>query len=179
MPYNPLANPYTMNPRELPSNPAAAAAVPKWNTIDPATGAPYVTPANWASSPFATPNWGVQVGTTPGTVGAQAVSPVTTASVSWPDSLVVDRQAAKIPTATGISPSTAVHAVATPVTITGYGLTGTTGVTIGGIACTAVTVVNDSTITCTTPATSVAGVASVVVTTPAGTGTLPVGMTYT
>jgi hypothetical protein len=180
MPYNPGANPYTMNPRELPSNPAAAAAVPKWNTIDPATGVAYVAPANWAASPFTTPNWGSMlvppnVTTTP---VPNLASPVSTASCSWPDALVADRQATKVPTTTGVSPGTAVHAVATPVTITGYGFTGATAVTIGGIACTAVVVVNDSTITCTTPATSVAGTASVAVTTPAGTGTLG-GFVYT
>jgi hypothetical protein len=178
MPYNPAANPYTMNPRELPSNPAAAAAVPRWNTIDPATGIAYVAPANWAASPLTTPNWGVQVGTTPGTAGAQAVSPVSTASVTWPDALVADRQATKIPTVTGLSVSTTVHAVAIPVTVTGYGFTGVTTVNIGG-ACTAVVVVNDSTITCVTPAASVAGVANVVVTNPTGTGTLTGAMTYT
>jgi hypothetical protein len=176
-PYNPLANPYTMTARELPSNPVAAAAVPKWNTIDPATGVAY-SPASWAASPLATPNWGVQVGTTPGTAGAQATSPVCTASVTWPDALVADRQAAKIPTVTGLSLATTLHGVAVPVTITGYGFTGATAVNIGG-ACTSVVVVNDSTITCVTPAASVAGVASVVVTTPAGAGTLTGAMTYT
>jgi hypothetical protein len=181
MPYNPAANPYTMNARELPSNPAAAAAVPRWNTIDPTTGIAYAAPANWASSPSATPNWGSMlvppnVTTTP---VPSLTSPVCTASATWPDALVTDRQATKIPTATGISPGTAVHAVATPVTIMGYGFTGATAVTIGGIACTAVVVVNDATITCTTPATSVAGIASVAVTTPAGTGTLTGAMTYT
>jgi hypothetical protein len=178
MVYNPAANPYTLNPRELPSNAAAAAAVPLWNTIDPATGSAYVAPANWCASPYSTPNWGAQVGTTPGTAGAQAISPVTTASVTWPDAIVADRQAPKIPTVTGISPSTTVHAVAAPVRITGYGFTGVTAVNIGG-ACTAVVVVNDSTITCTTPAASVAGTANAVVTNPAGVGTLNGAVVYT
>lgn len=180
MPYDPAANPYTMNPRELPSNPAAAAKVPRWNTIDPATGNPYLAPANWAASPSTTPNWGSMlvppnVTTTP---VPSLASPVSTASCSWPDSLVADRQATKIPTITGISPGTTVHGAGAPVTITGYGFTGATAVNIGGAA-TAVVVVNDSTITCTTPAASVAGVANVTVTTPAGTGTLTGGMTYT
>jgi hypothetical protein len=178
MPYDPSQNPYTMNPRELPSNPGAAAAVPKWNTIDPTTGNPYLAPRNWAYSPYYTQNWGNQVGTTPGTPGAQATSPVSTASVTVPDATVTDRQAPKVPTVVTSSPSTAVHAVAGPVTITGYGFTGATAVNIGG-ACTAVTVVNDSTITATTPAASVAGTANVVVTTPAGSNTLIGGMVYT
>jgi hypothetical protein len=179
MPYDPSTNPYTMNPRELPSNPAAAAAVPKWNTIDPTTGNPYLpaTFKNWAYSPYYTPNWGNQVGTTPGTPGAQATSPVSTASATVPDATLTDRQATKVPTVVTSSPASAVHAVAGPVTITGYGFTGATAVNIGG-ACTAVTVVNDGTITCTTPAASVAGTANVVVTTPSGAGTLIGGMVY-
>jgi hypothetical protein len=172
MPYNPLANPYTMNPRELPSNPTAAARVPLWNTIDPSTGVAYVAPANWASSPSATPNWGSMlvppnVTTTP---VPSLASPVSSASVTWPDSLITDRQASKVPTVLGVSPATAVHATATPVTITGYGFTGATAVTIG-VACTGVTVVNDSTITAVTAATTVAGTFNTVVTTPAGSGT--------
>lgn len=180
MPYDPAANPYTMNPRELPSNPAAAARVPRWNTIDPATGNPYLAPANWAASPSTTPNWGSMlvppnVTTTP---VPSLTSPCASTGTTWPDALVADRQATKVPTVTGLSTATVTHAVATPITITGYGFTGATAVNIGG-ACTAVVVVNDSTITCTTPAASVAGVANVVVTTPAGAGTLTGGMTYT
>jgi hypothetical protein len=172
MPYDPAANPYTLNPRELPSNPAAAARVPRWNTIDPATGVAYVAPANWAASPSTTPNWGSMlvppnVTTTP---VPSLTSPCASTGTTWPDALVADRQATKIPTVIGVSPGTAVHAVATPVTITGYGFTGATAVTINGVACTAVTVVNDATITATTGATTVAGTGVVAVTTPAGVG---------
>ena len=58
----------------------------------------------------------------------------------------------------------------TAVTITGTNFTGATSITIGGIAPTAVTVVSATSITATTPA-HAAGAVSVVVTTPAGTGT--------
>jgi hypothetical protein len=77
-----------------------------------------------------------------------------------------------------VTPATAVHAVATPVTIMGSNFTGATAVTIG-VACTSVVVVNDGEITCITGAASVAGTFNVVVTAPAGTGTLTNGFTFT
>lgn len=174
-PYNPLANPYTINPRELPSNAGAAARVPAWNTIDPATGVAY-SPAAWCYSPQYLPNWGAQVGTTPGTAGAQATSPVSTASCARPDATLADRQAPKVPAVQSIVPNAAVHAVATPIIINGYGLTGTTAVTVNGVACTAVVVINDGQISAVTGATTVAGVGNAQVTNPAGTGT---GGTFT
>jgi large repetitive protein len=200
MPYNPALNPYIINPKELPANQAAAGAVPAWNVG---------TANQWCQSPFYLPNWADSTGT-PGTVATQAVSPVATASVGWPDALVNDRDVAAnqalnaekarqtstqsgatnaitainnltggAPGVFSVNPNTAVHAVATAVTIQGSGFTGATAVTIGGVACTGVTVVNDGEITCTTGTTTTAGAANVVVTTPAGTGTLTGGMTFT
>jgi hypothetical protein len=52
-------------------------------------------------------------------------------------------------------------------TITGNGLTGTTGVTYGGTACTAISVTNAQQLTCTFPS-KTAGAYPVVVTTPVG-----------
>jgi len=147
-PYDPSTNPYIINPKELPSNQVAAAAVPAKNVG---------TANQWAQSPYFLPNWSLG--------GAPATSPVATASVTWP--------------VFSIAPNTAVHAVATAVVIQGSGLTGATAVTVGGVACTGVTVVNDGEITATTGTTTVAGAANVAVTTPAGTGTLTGGMTFT
>ena len=79
MPYDPLANPYVINPLELPSNQFAAAKVPAWNIG---------TNVQWCSSPFATPNWGNQVPTS-----TPATSPVCTASVAAPDVTTADRTA--------------------------------------------------------------------------------------
>lgn len=184
MPYNPATqtgNPYTMNSRELPSNPAVAAKVPSWNTIDPGTGSAYTGASAWAASPLNTPNWGSML--VPPNVTTTPVPSLTSpvASVGWADALIADRQATKVPTVQSVETlanlNTAPHG-AVPVQIMGYGFTGATAVNIGG-ACTAVTVVNDSTITCTTPAAAVAGTANVTVTTPAGTGTLTGGFIYT
>lgn len=202
MPYNPLANPYIINPRELPANQVAAAAVPAWNVG---------TANQWCQSPFNTPNWGsMQVPpNTTTTPVPNLASPVSTASVDWPDAIVDDRDVAAVqglnqekarqtaaqtaatnaitainnltggaPGVFSVNPATAVHAVATPVTIMGSGFTGATSVTIG-VACTSVVVVNDGEITCTTAATTVVGTFNVVVVTPAGTGTGVGLMTYT
>lgn len=78
MPYDPNANPYIINPLELPSNQTAAAMVPAVNIG---------TTAQWCSSPFNTPNWGNQL-PPPGTV---ATSPVASASVASPDATTADR----------------------------------------------------------------------------------------
>jgi len=192
-PYDPSTNPYIINPKELPSNQVAAAAVPAKNVG---------TANQWAQSPYFLPNWSLG--------GAPATFPVATASVTWPDAHVADRDVAAnnalaaektrqqtaqtaatnaitainnltggAPGVFSIAPNTAVHAVATAVVIQGSGLTGATAVTVGGVACTGVTVVNDGEITATTGTTTVAGAANVAVTTPAGTGTLTGGMTFT
>jgi len=74
------------------------------------------------------------------------------------------------PTVTAISPTSGTTAGGTAVTITGTNFTGATAVTIGGVAATPFTVVNATTINATTGA-HAAGVVSVAVTTPGGTGT--------
>ncbi|WP_243257923.1 Ig-like domain repeat protein [Rhizobium skierniewicense] len=92
-------------------------------------------------------------------------------------SLTVTRAAAP-PTVTNISPSTGKTAGETSVTITGTDFTGATSVTIGGELATNVDVESATEITATTPANGV-GAVDVVVTTPAGNGTLSNGFTYT
>jgi len=74
------------------------------------------------------------------------------------------------PTVTSITLNSGTTLGGTAVTINGANFTGATAVTIGGTAATIVTVVNATTITATTPAHG-PGPASVVVTTPGGTGT--------
>jgi len=97
-PYNPLANPYIINPRELPANQAAANAVPAWNVG---------TANQWCQSPFYLPNWADSTagpqpppyGPPPGTQvqgPGQAKSPVATASVPAPDVLINDRDVASV-----------------------------------------------------------------------------------
>jgi hypothetical protein len=200
MPYNPLLNPYIINPKELPSNQTAAAAVPAWNigTIN-----------QWCQSPSFTPNWSDET-QTPGSVAAQSKSPSSVPSVDDPDSLVDARDVnsnvnltaekaryTSIQTAatsaitainalTGgapgvfsVNPATAVHAVATPVTIMGSGFSVSAPTVTIGVACTSVVVVNDGELTCTTGAASVAGTFNVVVVTSAGTGTLTAGFVFT
>ena len=185
-PYDPSTNPYTINPKELPANQAAAAQVPAKNVG---------TVNQWCQSPYYLPNWADSTGT-PGTVATQAVSPVATASVTWPDALVNDRDinantsntnainsingiTGGVPGIFSVTPNTAAHTAATPITIQGSNFTGATAVTVGGVACTAVVVVNDGEITCTTGTTMAQGAAAVAVTTPAGTGNLPGGMNLT
>lgn len=92
-------------------------------------------------------------------------------------SLTVTRAAAP-PTVTNISPSTGKTAGGTSVTITGTDFTGATSVTIGGELATNVDVESATEITAKTPANGV-GAVDVVVTTPAGNGTLSNGFTYT
>jgi hypothetical protein len=193
VPYDPNANPYIINPKELPANQTAAAQVPAKNIG---------TANQWCQSPYYLPNWSLG--------GAQATSPVATASVTWPDTQIADRDIAAnnalaaekarqtsvqtlagqnvtaINTLTGgapgigsVTPNTAVHNAGTAVTIQGSGFTGASSVTIGA-ACTSVVVVNDGEITCNLPVSgTVAGAANVVVVATGGTGTLTGGLTYT
>lgn len=81
------------------------------------------------------------------------------------------------PTVTSISPASGLTVDTTAVTISGANFTGTTGVTFGGTAATSVVVVSATQITAVTP-THAAGAVDVVITNPAGTGTLPGGFTY-
>jgi YVTN family beta-propeller protein len=76
-----------------------------------------------------------------------------------------------------VTPASGAASGGTLVTISGSGFTGATGVTIGGVAASNVTVVSDTSITATTPAGSV-GVASVLVTTAAGTNAANTAYTY-
>jgi IPT/TIG domain/Autotransporter beta-domain len=82
-----------------------------------------------------------------------------------------------LPAVSAISPSSGTTAGGTPVTITGANFTGATAVTIGGVPATGVTVNGSGTISATTPA-HPPGPASVVVTTPGGTGTATGNYTY-
>jgi hypothetical protein len=210
MPYDPATLPYIINVKELPANQAAAALVqPK-----------IVSASQWCMSPYYTPNWG-QMNVAPNQPGpgapttspGQAISPVATASVTWPDAQIMERDLAAntalnaektrltnsstgntnainaingitggAPSVGTISPTTAVHGAATPVTIMGGGFSvSAPSVTIGGVACTSVVVVNDGELTCTTGTTNVAGppAVDVKVTTTGGSATLAGGMTFT
>ena len=82
-----------------------------------------------------------------------------------------------LPTAISITPATGPAAGGTPVVIIGTNLAGA-GVTIGGVPATGVTVDATGTVlTAVTPA-GAAGNVAVVVTTPAGSATVPGGFTY-
>ncbi|NDH07976.1 hypothetical protein EBX93_19025, partial [bacterium] len=82
------------------------------------------------------------------------------------------------PTVISVLPASGPTAGGTMITITGAGFTNPASVTIGGTAATSVIVVNSNTITATTPA-SIAGAASVLVTTPVGTNAANSLFTYT
>ncbi len=81
------------------------------------------------------------------------------------------------PTLTAVTPDTGPATGATPVTLTGTGLTGTTAVTFDGVPATGLVVVSDTEVTVDTPA-HAAGLVDVELTTPAGTATLTGGFTY-
>ncbi len=81
------------------------------------------------------------------------------------------------PTITTLSPASGRLSGGTTVTITGTGLTGTSGVRFAGISATNVTVVNDTTVTAVTPA-HAAGVVDVDLLTPGGLGVKASGFTY-
>ena len=82
------------------------------------------------------------------------------------------------PTVTGINPNTGLTTGGEPVTITGTNLAAATAVTIGGANATAVVPVNATTVTCDTPPGATGPARTVAVTTPAGTGSLPLAFTY-
>ena len=71
------------------------------------------------------------------------------------------------PVVTGVSPNTGPVAGGTSVVISGTGFTGSTGVAFGTVQAASFSVVSDTTINAVTPAVT-AGVADVLVTTPAG-----------
>lgn len=79
-----------------------------------------------------------------------------------------------------ITPTLSSLAGGVPVTLTGSGFSNppATTATIGGVPLSALTIVNSGTMTGTTPPLPFPQVASVVVTTPGGTATLPSAMTY-
>lgn len=83
-----LATTYVINPLELPSNQTAAALF-----TSTSQGIVDNSKTLWCSSPFTTPNWQNQVGTTPGTGGAQASTDKGAVSVGWPDVTIADRTA--------------------------------------------------------------------------------------
>jgi hypothetical protein len=76
-----------------------------------------------------------------------------------------------------INPNYGTSTGGTPVTISGEGLTGSTGVTFGGTAGTAFTVASDALIRVTTPA-HATGTVAVVVANPRGNVTVSNGYTY-
>jgi Autotransporter beta-domain/Bacterial Ig-like domain (group 3)/IPT/TIG domain len=116
--------------------------------------------------------------TTPAHAVPGAVDVVVTTPAGTATGTKLYTYVASAPTVTGISPANGPIAGGTAVTIAGTNFTGATSITIGGIAPTAVTVVSATSITATTPA-HAAGAVSVVVTTPAGTGTGTNLFTYT
>jgi len=79
---------------------------------------------------------------------------------------------------TSVSPAYGEASGGTGVTLTGVGLTGTTGMTFGGVAATNVNVVDSTTVTAVTPAHAV-GAVDVVISTSAGDASLVNGYTYT
>ncbi|OCP15639.1 putative Ig domain-containing protein [Ensifer sp. LC163] len=81
------------------------------------------------------------------------------------------------PVISSISPASGLTLDTTDVTIDGSNFTGTTSVTFGGAAATSVTVVNETQIRAAAPA-HAAGAVDIVVTNPAGSGTLTSGFTY-
>ena len=81
------------------------------------------------------------------------------------------------PTITSITPISGLTEGGTPITITGWDLTGATSVTVGGVAATSVVVVSSTSITAITPAGTV-GAKSIAVTTPGGTATATNAFAY-
>jgi hypothetical protein len=81
------------------------------------------------------------------------------------------------PTLTAITPDHGSDLGGDAVTLTGTGLTGTTGVTFDGVPASDVVVVDDGTVTATSPA-HAAGAVDVQIVTPGGSATLVGGFTY-
>ncbi len=81
------------------------------------------------------------------------------------------------PTIASVSPEAGTAAGGTPITIVGTNLAGASVVTVGGVAATSVTVVSNTTVTALTPP-GAPGLASVSVTTPAGTATVEAAFSY-
>jgi hypothetical protein len=136
-------------------------------------------PTTWASSPATVPGW-----SNTRAVPIGAGTPVSAASVGWPDASTADRQACAQAVVTsvaavisGASPSTGPAAGGTVVRITGTRFAGSTGVSFGGVAA-AFTVVSDGLIEAITRA-GTAGGKDIVVTNLNGNGTLAAGWTYT
>jgi len=130
-----------------------------------ATAIPPITPANPAAKAAAlvpplqiVADIGIDYGTYAGQAGRTGT---VTPKTPYPD-------VNSPPAVLSVTPNTGSAAGGTPVTISGWNLTGATGVTFGGAAATAVTVVNPSSITCTAPA-HAAGTVDIQVTTPKGT----------
>lgn len=205
--YNPLANPYIINPLELPANQTAAARLsgspsnPTWNVG---------TTTQWCQSPFTTPTWGDQF-QPPGSAGAQGTqaTPDGRASVAWPDATPLNRQTCAqqaiaaeqarlnaantanntaltglgnlvtgLPTGTGLTVTSGPHAGGTATVVNGTNLTGATAVYFGGVAQT-LGAVTATTVAVTTKATTTTGPVDVVVVTPTGEVYLPKAFTFT
>lgn len=94
-----------------------------------------------------------------------------------PNGFTFTANAGMAPTVGTVAPNSGPTTGGTMVTITGTNFTPGATVTIGGVPATGVMVVNGTTITATTPP-GAAGPATVAVSTPAGTGTLPNGFTF-
>lgn len=138
----------------------------------------------WSIKPAG--SWGIATTTSPGTE--------TSAGLSKPGSWLHDANAyagsqrvfirkdqwgtlAAVPLAESVTPNSGLAAGGTAVSISGSGLTGSTGVTFGGTAATSFVVAGDHLLTCVTPA-KAAGAVNVVVANPRGNQTLTNGYTY-
>ena len=114
-----------------------------------------------------------------GAVSGSGTGNTLTFTVTFPTTAAATVTAAPAPTFVSISPSSGTFAGGTLVTITGTGFTGATAVTIGGATATNLTVVSNTEITATTPASTSAGAADVIIVTPGGSVTGSKAFTYT
>ena len=85
--------------------------------------------------------------------------------------------ACRPPAPTSALPATDSRTGGPAITITGWGLSAVTAVNFASSPATSLVIVNDTSLTCTTPA-GATGAVNVVVTSPAGTGALSGGFTY-